>query len=167
MTDLTLYNIADQYLSDLQKLQDMEIDEQTFSDTLEGLSGELEVKATNVAMFVRNLEASAEAIKAAEKQMADRRKALEAKADRIRQYLLDNMTRTGITKIDCPYFVLSVRKNPPAVEVLNQDMIPDEYFDIPEPPAPTLNKNRLKEDLKAGVVVEGAKLTAGQSLSIK
>jgi len=167
MTDLTLYNIADQYLVDLQKLQEMEIDEQTFADTLEGLSGDLEVKATNVAMFVRNLEASAEAIKAAEKQMAERRKALEAKADRIRQYLLDNMNRTGITKIDCPYFVLSVRKNPPAVEVLNQDMIPDEYFDIPEPPAPTLNKNRLKEDLKAGVVVEGAKLMAGQSLSIK
>ena len=167
MTDLTLYNIADQYLVDLQKLQDMEIDEQTFADTLEGLSGELELKATNVAMFVRNLEASAEAIKAAEKQMAERRKALEAKADRIRQYLLDNMNRTGITKIDCPYFVLSVRKNPPAVEVLNQDMIPDEYFDIPEPPAPTLNKNRLKEDLKAGVVVEGAKITAGQSLLIK
>jgi len=167
MTDLTLYNIADQYLIDLQKLQDMEIDEQTFADTLEGLSGELELKATNVAMFVRNLEASAEAIKAAEKQMAERRKALESKADRIRQYLLDNMNRTGITKIDCPYFVLSVRKNPPAVEVLNQNMIPDEYFDIPEPPAPTLNKNRLKEDLKAGVIVEGAKLTAGQSLSIK
>ena len=167
MTDLTLYNIADQYLVDLQKLQEMEIDEQTFADTLEGLSGDLEVKATNVAMFVRNLEASAEAIKAAEKQMAERRKVLESKADRIRQYLLDNMTRTGITKIECPYFVLSVRKNPPAVEVLNQDMIPDEYFDIPEPPAPTLNKNRLKEDLKAGVIVEGVKLTAGQSLSIK
>ena len=118
-------------------------------------------------MFIRNLEASAEQIKAAEKAMADRRKSLEAKADRIRQYLLDNMNRTGITKIECPYFVLGVRKNPPAVEVLNQDMIPDEYFDIPEPPAPTLNKNRLKEDLKAGVIVEGAKLTAGQSLTIK
>lgn len=167
MTSLTLYTIADQYLADLQALQDMEIDEQTFADTLEGLSGDLELKATNVAMFIRNLEASAEQIKAAEKAMADRRKALEAKADRIRQYLLDNMNRTGITKIECPYFVLGVRKNPPAVEVLNQDMIPDEYFDIPEPPAPTLNKNRLKEDLKAGVVVEGAKLTAGQSLSIK
>ena len=54
MTDLTLYNIADQYLVDLQKLQDMEIDEQTFADTLEGWSGDLDIKATNVAMFVRN-----------------------------------------------------------------------------------------------------------------
>jgi hypothetical protein len=165
--NLALYTIADQYLIDLQKLQDMEIDEQTFSDTLEGLSGELELKATNVAMFIKNLEASAEAIKAAEKTMADRRKAIESKADRIRQYLLDNMLRTGITKIESPHFVLSVRKNPPAVDVVNLQMIPSNYFDAPEPPAPTLNKNRLKEDLKAGVEVEGARLTVGQSLSIK
>jgi len=63
MTNLTLYTIADQYLQDLQKLQDMEINDQTFADTLESLSGELEVKATNVAMFIRNLEANADAIK--------------------------------------------------------------------------------------------------------
>jgi len=167
MTDLTLYTIADQYLQDLQKLQDMDLDEQTFADTLESLSGDLEVKATNVAMFVRNLEASAESIKAAEKQMAERRKSIEAKAERIRNYLKDNMARTGITKIDCPYFALSLRNRPPAVEVINADEIPAQYFDIPEPPAPVLNKNRLKDDLKNGVIVEGARLTQGSYLQIK
>ena len=167
MTDLTLYTIADQYLQDLQKLQDMDLDEQTFADTLESLSGDLEVKATNVAMFVRNLEASTESIKAAEKQMAERRKAIEAKAERIRNYLKDNMARTGITKIDCPYFALSLRNSPPAVEVINADEIPAQYFDIPEPPAPVLNKNRLKDDLKNGVIVEGARLTQSSYLQIK
>ena len=167
MTYLTLYTIADQYLQDLQKLQDMDLDEQTFADTLESLSGDLEVKATNVAMFVRNLEASAESIKAAEKQMAERRKAIEAKAERIRNYLKDNMARTGITKIYCPYFALSLRNSPPAVEVINADEIPAQYFDIPEPPAPVLNKNRLKDDLKNGVIVEGARLTQGSYLQIK
>jgi len=168
MSNLTLYTIADQYLQDVQKLMDMDIeDQQTFEDTLESLTGDLEVKATNVAMFLRNLEASADAIKVAEKAMTDRRKSLEAKADRMRQYLLDNMLRTGISKIDCPYFALSIRKNPPSVEVINQGMIPDEYFDIPEPLPAVLNKNRLKEDLKAGVVIEGAKLTSGSSLQIK
>ena len=145
----------------------MDLDEQTFADTLESLSGDLEVKATNVAMFVRNLEASAESIKAAEKQMAERRKAIESKAERIRNYLKDNMARTGITKIDCPYFALSLRNSPPAVEVINADEIPAQYFDIPEPPAPVLNKNRLKDDLKNGVIVEGARLTQGSYLQIK
>lgn len=167
MSNLALYTVADQYLADVSKLEDMDLDDQTFADTLESLSGDLEVKATNVAMFVRNLEASADSIKQAEKQMADRRKALEAKADRIRSYLLENMLRTGISKIDTPYFSLSVRKNLPAVEVINLDAIPDEYLDIPPLPQPVLNKNRLKDDLKNGVIVEGARLTAGHSLQIK
>lgn len=164
---LALYQISDAYLADVRKLEELELDEQTFLDTLESLSGDLELKATNVAMFVKNLEANAEAIKQAEKAMAERRRAHESKADKIRQYLLDNMLKTGITKIDCPYFTLSVRKNPPAVEVLTADLIPDDYYDIPEPPPPVLNKKRLAEDLKAGVVIQGARLTQGNSLQIK
>lgn len=167
MTNLTLYAIADNFLADIRKMEEADLDDQTFADTLEAISGDLEEKAKAVAMFARNLEASAEAIKQAEKQMADRRKALENKADKVRQYLLDNMLKTGISKIDCPYFSLSVRKNPPAVEIIQQDMIPMEYFDIPPMPAPQLNKNRLKDDLKNGVIVEGAKLTQSHSLQIK
>jgi Siphovirus Gp157 len=167
MSNLTLFQIADNYLADIQKLEELDLDEQTFLDTLEGLSGELEVKATNVAMFVKNLEASADAIEKAENQMAARRKAIEAKSERIRKYLLENMVKAGISKIECPYFVLSIRKNPPAVEALMSSSIPDEYFDIPEQPPPVLNKKRLAEDLKAGVVIEGARLTQGSSLQIK
>ena len=167
MSNLTLYQITDTYLADIRKLEELDLDDQTFADTLESLSGDLELKATNVAMFVKNLEASADAIKQAEKQMADRRKAIEAKTERIRKCLLENMVKTGISKIECPYFVLSVRKNPPVVDVLMADQIPDEYFDIPEPPPPVLNKKRLAEDLKAGVVIEGARLTQGNSLQIK
>lgn len=167
MTDLTLYQIADQYLADMQKLQDMDLDEQTLADTLEGLSGELEVKATNVAMFMRNLENAADAIKEAEKQMADRRKAIENRIDRIKSYLISNMERTEIKKIECPYFAITLKKNPPALKVLEEDKIPSKYFTIPEPPPPALDKAKLKEDLKAGVEIEGAILTVGSSLLIK
>lgn len=167
MSALALYEISAQYLADLNKLNELELDEQTFLDTLEGLSGELEQKAINVAMYIKNLEVSADAIKQAEKSMADRRKAIESKNERIRKYLLENMLKTGITKIECPHFVLSVRKNPASVDVLMQDQIPDEYFDIPDPLPPTLNKKRLTEDLKAGVLIEGARLTQGNSLQIK
>lgn len=167
MTNLTLYQISDQYLADIRKLEELDLDDQTFADTLESLSGDLEQKATNVAMFIRNIEANAEAIKQAEKAMYERRKAYESKIDRIKSYLLENMIKTGIVKIESPHFVLSVRKNPPSAEVLMADQIPDEYFDIPEPPPPVLNKKRLSEDLKAGVVIEGARLTQGNSLQIK
>lgn len=164
---LALYQISDAYLADVRKLEELDLDEQTFLDTLESLSGDLEVKATNVAMFIKNLESNAAAIKQAEEAMSKRRKAQEDKAKRIKEYLLENMLRTGVSKIECPYFTLSIRKNPPSVEVLMSSSIPDEYFDIPEPQPPVLNKKRLAEDLKAGVVIEGARLAQGNSLQIK
>lgn len=165
--NLALYQIADQYLQDIKLLQERDLDDQTFADTLESLSGDLEVKATNVAMFIRNLEASAESIKAAEKQMADRRKSIEAKADRIKEYLLDNMQRTGITKIECPYFKIAVRDNPESLIVDIDANIPEEYYNQPPPPEPVLDKVRLKNDLKLGVIVDGCKLVRKQRVEIK
>ncbi len=167
MSDLALYQISAQFLADLEELNDKDLDEQSFLEALNAISGEVEEKAINTGMYIKNLEAAADAIKQAEKAMADRRKAIEKKDERIRKYLLENMLKTGITKIECPHFVLSVRKNPAAVDVLMQDQIPDEYFDIPDPLPPTLNKKRLAEDLKAGVVIEGARLVQGNSLQIK
>lgn len=167
MSNLTLYQIADDYLADIRDLDDEDLDEQSFLEKLKSIGGDLEAKATATAMYVKNLEAAADAIKQAEKAMAERRKAKESKASKVKEYLLENMLRTGITKIDCPYFVLSIRNNPPAVDVLMQDQIPDEYFDIPDPLPPVLNKKRLADDLKAGVVVDGARLIQGKSLQIK
>ena len=167
MNTLALYSIADQYLADLQKLEAMDIDEQTFNDTLEGLSGDIEVKATNVAMFAKNLEAMALAIKNAELQMADRRKRIEKKQESIESYLLANMQRCGIKKIDSPYFSISIRNNPESVIVDAEVAIPDEFFVYPEIPAPTIDKRKLKEVIQAGVTIPGVHLERKQSLQIK
>lgn len=166
-TSLALYQLSDLYLADLQRLTELDLDEQTVTDTLEGLSGELEIKATNVAMFARNLEASAEAIKVAEGQMAARRKAIERRADRIRQYLKENMERTGILKIESPQFALAIKKNPPAVHVEAQELVPAEFFNVQPTPPPALDKKRVAEALKAGKDVPGCRLEQGTRLDIK
>lgn len=165
--DLTLFQLADLYLADLQKLADLDLDEQTVADTLEGLSGELEVKATNVAAFARNLDASAEAIKAAEAQMAARRKAIENRAARIREYLKANMERTGITKIECPQFAISIKANPPAVHVEAPELVPAEFMRQAPPPPPMVDKKAVAEALKAGADVPGCRLERGTRLEIK
>ena len=84
-----LYELAHDYRNAADKLADLDLDPQTIEDTLESLSGDLEVKATNTAMLIRNLEASAAAIGDAEAQMAARRKALENRAKRIKDYVLN------------------------------------------------------------------------------
>lgn len=163
----SLYVIASEYQALANKLMDSDFDEQTIADTLEGAAGELEVKATNVAMFVRNLEASAEQIKLAEKQMADRRKAIEAKAESIKRYLKDNMQRTGITKIECPYFAIGIKKNPPSVVIDDATAIPGEFMVTPPPPPPQPNKALIKKAIQDGIEVAGAHLSQSERLEIK
>lgn len=163
----SLYELSSEYVSIQQKLIDADYDEQTIADTLEGLSGDLTAKAVNVAMFIKNVEATAEAIKQAEKNMAERRKALEKKADTIREYLKNNMQACNMTKIECPYFALTLKKSPPAVIIDDQDAIPNNLFVCPEPPVPFPDKKAIAELLKNGVEVPGVHLEQSERLDIK
>lgn len=163
----SLYVLTDEYRIAAERLADLDLPAEVVADTLEGLAGELEAKATNVAMFVRNLESMAEQIKAAEADMAKRRKAIENRADHVRMYLKDNMQRAGINKIECPYFKLAIRDNPPAVVIDAESQIPAEYMRTPEPPPPSPDKAAIKAAILAGHEVPGAHLSKGQRLEIK
>ncbi len=164
---LALYVLADDYLQAAERLSDLDLDEQTIADTLEGLAGALEVKATNVACFIRNLEAAADAIKQAEAHMVARRKAMENRAARIKEYLLSNMERTGISKIECPQFKIAIRENPPSVVIDMLTAIPEDYMRTPEPPPAAPDKALIAKAIKDGFTVPGAHLTRTKSLSIK
>jgi hypothetical protein len=164
--NLSLYSIAAEYRADCEKLCDLDLDEATLRDTLEGMSGDLEVKARNVAMFCRDLEATAASIKDAEAQMAKRRKAIENKAAGVRKYLHDSMQFAGIHKIDTPHFCLTIKNNPPSVDVFEPGLIPEEFMKQPEPPPAVPNKTAIAGALKAGIDVPGARLAHGTRLDI-
>lgn len=161
-----LYEIANEYRAISDRLHDLDLDEETIADTLESLSGELTEKSTNVAKFVRNLEAMAAQIKEAEAQMAARRKSIEKRAENIRKYLHTNMEKAGITKIECPWFVVSLRTNPASVQIDDEAEIPDEYMrEIPAKYEP--NKVAIKSSLQEGIAVPGCHLERTTRLEIK
>ena len=124
MSALTLFQIAAEYRDAAAKLTETDLDEVTLADTLESISGDIEAKAVNVVSVVRNLEATAEQIKTAEKAMAERRKAYENRAARIRQYVMDSMIFAGIQKIECPLFKIAIRDNPASVVIDDEEQIP-------------------------------------------
>jgi hypothetical protein len=70
MSSVSLYKLADEFLAAANQLADLDLPPEAIKDTLESLSGDLEVKAVNVAMFVRGLDATIDAMKTAEKDMA-------------------------------------------------------------------------------------------------
>jgi hypothetical protein len=162
-----LYILAQDYRAAADKLADLDLDEQTIADTLEGMSGELEHKAVATAMVVRNMQALAASIKDAEQTMAARRKALEARAERLTAYLLSNMQHAGIQNITSQHFALTVRQNPPSVTINEPGLIPAEFMRQPEPPPPSPDKKAIAEALKAGRDVPGAHLSRGVRLEVK
>ena len=162
----SLYELAAEFRAIAEKLESSELDEQTIADTLEGYSVDLENKVISVCQFIRNLESTAEAIKASEAEQAKRRKAIEAKADRLREYVMNNMAATDKTKVECPLFSISIRTNPPSVNVFDFSAIPQEFLSIPEV-APVPNKKAIKAALEAGAIVSGCELQRSKSLSIK
>ena len=162
-----LYQLVDQYRH-LQVLEDPELPEEAVRDTLEGLEGEITVKATNVARFIANQEAFAKAVEEAAKAMAERAQRLRRRADGIRGYLLVQMQAAGIERVEAPEFTLAVRKNPPSVIVDSIGELPDEYLaPPPPPPEPKPDKKAIAAAIKAGTAVPGAHLEQSVRLEIK
>lgn len=161
-----LYALIEQY-RELERLDVEDIDEQTLAETLEALQGEITLKATNCALYARNIETFADSVEEAAQQMAERAKRLRRKADGVRAYLLNQMRGAGITKIQAPEFTLSIRKNPAAVQINPGAVIPPEYMVQPEPPPPRVDKRKLADDLKQGVIVDGCWLEQSERLEIR
>ena len=164
---MNLYEITQEYRAVESQLIDLELDDVTLADTLEGARFPLEQKAVSVAMIVRNLESHAAAIKAARDEMAKREKAAEKRAAWLKDYLLSNMLSAGISKIESPYFNLSIAKNPGAVVVDCESAIPADYFKQPETPPPVLDKTLVKQAIKDGFEVPGVHVEQSNRLVIK
>lgn len=163
----SLYVLASEYRAIEQKLIDSDLDEKTIADTLEGAVGDLEEKAVNVAMFIRNLESSADQIDIAIKQMQERKKSIENKADSIKKYLLENMQRTGINKIESPYFSVQLKKNPPSVVVDNESDINAKYKVTKTVITTSIDKESIKLAIKNGETVSGAHIEQKERIEIK
>lgn len=165
-----LFNIANQYLRLAEQLADGDFDAATIADTIEasGITDELATKAQGIEYVARGAEAHNLAIDA---EIA-RLQALKAQrmkvAAGLRGYLLDNMQRMQIERIDCPMFSISIRKNPPSVDIYDPLSLPAQYMVLPEP-KPVIaapDKKAIAAAIKAGAEIPGAKLVQGLRLSI-
>jgi hypothetical protein len=162
---MQLYKITEQYHQALSVLTDSDLDAQTISDTLEGLKGDIEVKAKNVAAFISNRKAEINAVKEASKKLADRAKFEQSSLDRLTEYLKYNMELAGITEIRSPELLLKIKTNPPSVIIDDESVIPKCFFT--EKTVISINKTAIKEDLKCGNTVQGAHIEQKTRLEIK
>ena len=165
-----LYQLTNQYLALAEQLADGDFDATTIADTIEasGITDELAVKAQGIEYVARGAEAHNLAIDA-EIARLQALKAHRAKvAAGLRGYLLDNMQRAGIERIECPMFQISIRKNPASVDIYDPLSLPAQYMVVPEPKPPIAapDKKAIAAAIKSGQEVTGARLVHGVRLSI-
>ena len=169
---MTLYDIDAQIaaLEDAAE-DDMLIDAETgelisVSQALDALRMEREAKLENVACWVKNLCAEADAIREEENRLVKRRKAAETKAANLKSWLLAAMTREDGTtdKLKTGRVMVSVKRNPPST-VVDDALLPSTYKVAKITYQP--NKELIKRELLSGGEVPGAHLEYGRSVIIK
>lgn len=159
---MTLYEINEQMARLIDEAVDPEtgeINEEAF-DQLENLQMEWGEKVENIACFIKNLKADAEALKVEKNNLAKRQKYAENKAERLTKYLSDMMN--GQT-YKSPRADVGYRKS---VQVRCEDLykVPEEYLRYKEP---ELDKTAVKDALKKGEEVEGCWLEEINNIQIK
>ena len=162
----TLYELTNDWLMLMEMAEDPDIEEDVFIDTLEGIEGEIEIKADGYAKMIRQLEHDAEACGAEAKRFTEKKKFIENKIDRMKKSLQGAMETTGKTKFKTELFSFNIQNNPPSVAVeVDIDKIPERYL---KPVEPKVDKELMKKDLKAGIDLDGvAHLVQTRGLRIK
>lgn len=138
-------------------------DPDTLADTIEGETN-LHEAIAKVMAGIGEDEILCAGIKIAAEALATRKARIEARIDRRRSAIERGMGAGELSKLELPEATISVRRVPPALQVLSEALIPPEYFD-PQPPR--LNRAKLKEALRAGDVPGAAFDNGSQTLSIR
>ena len=153
---MKLYEIDEAILNCI----DLETGEIIDTEQLDKLTMEREAKLENVACWIKELKAEAEALKAEKMAFAKRQQVAENKMESLKKYLayaLDGQafksTRVSVT----------FRKSQ-SVEVADIWKLDENYLRYKEPEA---DKTAIKEALKAGQTVAGATLVENTSVIIK
>lgn len=161
---MTLYEINQAILDTI----DPETGEIIDVGKLSELQMEREQKLEGVALWIKNLNAEAEAYKAEKEAFAEREKAAKNKAESLKKWLAYALNGE---KMSTQKVAISFRKSE-AVEIEDEERVitfaqENGRDDLLSYKAPTVNKSAIKEVIKTGKEIPGAVLVEKQNISIK
>ena len=158
---MTIYEINEQILNCI----DLETGEIIDIDKLNELELERDAKIENVACWIKELKAEAEAIKAEKLVLAERQKVAENKAESLKKWLAYALDGQKFKTSKCS---ISYRKSE-VVEVTDEGLsnLMKEHDELLTYKAPEPNKKAIKDALKDGLSVQGVRLGCNTSVIIK
>ena len=153
---MTLYELNAEILNAV----DTETGEIIDEAKLDALLMERDQKIENIALWIKNLSAEAEALKAEKEAFAKRQKVAENKVESLKKYLTNALQgeKFSTTKVNISF------RSSDVVNITDITRIPEDYLKYAEP---TADKVTIKKMLKDGYQIDGAELVKNQSIQIK
>lgn len=139
---------------------DIETGEVFDADRFEELSMTRDAKVENICLWIKNLKAEAEALKAEKDAFAQRQKAAENKMESLKRYISGYLEGTAFESAKVK---VSFRKSE-SLEISEDAAIPEQYLKYK---APDVDKVELKKAVKAGLQLAGVSIVESQNIQIK
>lgn len=160
----TLYKLNYQYQELLDKLTYGNVEnEEELLNELTQIVISIEEKAENTIILVEKWRAEREMIKKEIKRLYAREKTLENREKYALSDLEYSMKLQDKKKLKTEHFRLNLQKNAPSVKIIDEEKALKNYKRVTE----TIDKAKLKDDLKNGVVLDFAELVQNESLRIR
>lgn len=161
---MKLFEIDERLAACVKISDDQAVDAETGEvidiEAVEALEMEREQKIENIGMWIKDLTAQSEALKAEKNKLAEREKSAKNKAERLKEFLTAYLNGKKFETARVSIKFRSVE----SVSVPDVTALPEKYWRIKPPEA---DKTAIKNALKAGEVIEGAELVKKQSISVK
>ena len=144
---------------------DLETGEVIDTERLDALNMERDAKIENVACWIKDLKAEAEAIKAEKLALAERQKVAENKVESLKKWVAYALGGQKFSTAKC---AVSFR-NTESVEVTEEGLeaLMKEHDELLTYKAPEPNKKAIKDAIKDGLSVAGVQLVQNVSTIIK
>ncbi len=153
---MKLYEIDEQILNCIDDETGEIFDVSKFHE----LNMEKESKIESICLWIKNLKADAEALKAEKNALAERQKAAENRMERLKNFMAEYLNGT---KFETAKVQVSFRKSE-SVEISENAVIPEEFLKYKEP---DIDKVSLKKAMKEGQIFEGVSIVAKNNIQIK
>lgn len=166
-----LYQIAAKYRAALDGVViDPVTGEVAGLDELNAVEGELNEKIEGIANYIKELLAMSKTMKQEEDTLAERRKTIENRVTKLKEYIAYQMSAVGKTKVETATALVTLRKTKP-VNIPDEDAFVKwaemSGFDSLISQKTSPNKTEIKKAIEAGMDIVGASLVEKTSISIK
>lgn len=170
MANLSLYKITDEMIELSNMLEDPDSYDENgevlpvLQEQLEMVSQDFNNKAMACSYIKQMYENEFDAIDAEIKRLQALKERKKKAQKQVEDLIITNMNRLGLTEIKTPTRILKLT-NSVSTEVYDMTKLPTEYQRTRIDVVP--DKVKIKEDIKKGKVVDGARLVQTQSVKIR